>query len=341
MSDEHDELERLRALLKDPDPEVRGLTAVALARIDSPAATEILMDLLADPDDRVVCAAIQSLGERGEKSAVPALIGMLNHATYASVKCSVLSAFASIRDPRAFSAVVVQLFDAEDEVRRNAAAAIGYLGDKRALVPLYEMLGDNYAWVRANAALSIGALGDADSVDHLMDLLARETDDLVRADTLIAIGQCDPSKESLIVERLLDAGEQEKARVSACIVLAEMAERDTIVDEDMGAEALMGALADVTSPDEVRATAAWALGRLRSTPGITDALIASLRDPYRWVVFYALESLAIQHAVGALPALRAFKEERAAAAEAEDIKDPMIDHIDDAIAELEAALEQA
>lgn len=334
MPEEHDDLERLRGLLDDSDPAVRGLTAVALARVDSPAAVEMLMDLLDDSDPHVVCAAIQSLGERKETKAVPALIDMLNRSSEVNIKCSILSAFASIRDPQAFSSTVVQLFDAEDEVRRNAAAALGCLGDTRALEPLYEMLEDNYMWVRANAALSIGSLGEKASVDHLLDLLAAETDDTVRANTLIALGQCDPSRVSLIIERLLDDEEQEKVRVSACIALSEMSERGTLDDEDAAVTALIEVLSSGIASDEVRATCAWTLGRMYSTPTITEALIASLRDEYRWVVFYALESLAILHDTSALPALRAFREERDAAAV--DFNDPMIGHIDDAIAELEA-----
>ena len=333
MADAHDDLERLRALLSDPDPDVRGLTAVALARLAIPEARDMLMQLLADSDSRVVCAAVQSLGDRGDQSAVPALVDVLNRSQDVDVECSVLSSLAMLKDHRAFSAVVVKLFDADDEVRRNAAATIGYLKDKRALVPLYELLADDYSWVRANAALSIGTLGDVDSVDHLMDLLARETDDLVRANALIAIGQCDPSKEPLIVERLLDAGEQERARVSACIALAEMAEKDELEDEDAAVTALIDMLGDTDAPDEVRASSAWALGRMQPAPRITDAFLRSLHDEYRWVVFYALEGIALHKDTSALPALRAFRVERED--EHPDHVDALMPHIDDAIRELE------
>ena len=189
--DAHDDLERLHTLLRDPDPDVRGLAAVALAHVTLPEATGFLMELLSDPDPRVVCAAVQSLGDRGTTEAVPGLIDMLNRSSDVDVKCSILSTLAILKDHRAFSAVIVQLFDSSDEVRRNAAATIGYLGDRRALTPLYEILGDDYVWVRANAVLAIGTLGDVESATRLLTLLETESDGLVRAN-IPSFGACDP-----------------------------------------------------------------------------------------------------------------------------------------------------
>ena len=72
-----DDFARLRTLLDDSDPDVRGMVAVALANIAGPQATDMLLELAGDADPRVACAAVQSLGTRGEERSVPVLIRLM------------------------------------------------------------------------------------------------------------------------------------------------------------------------------------------------------------------------------------------------------------------------
>ena len=101
----------------------------------------------------------------------------------------------------------------------------------------------------------------------------------------------------------------------------------------------LGTLGCADAPDEVRASCAWALGRMKPSRSISEALVASLHDGYRWVVFYALESLALHRDASVLPALRTIRAEREIAER--DTVDDVIPHLDDAIAELEKTSENA
>ncbi len=320
-------INRLRELLRDSDSDVRGMTAVALARVGDPQATDLLLELLKDSDRRVAIAAIQSLGEREDKKATPCLLELV-HSDDPDIVCSVIAALALLRDERAFNAVVTALFDVNDEVRRNAAAAIGRLGDLRALVPLYEALKDPYKWVRGNAALSIGMFAQTSSTSCLLDAFATEADEDVRGNIIIALGACDTTKTSMICDLLQDHAESERLRVSAAITLANLVGSDKIADEEQVRLALIAAMEDKDANDEVRAACAWALGRTTQHGSTTDALLAVLDDEYRWVVLYAVESLALLKDPRSVAPLQEFKE-----AHADD--DELVEHIDAAILELE------
>ena len=60
-------------------------------------------------------------------------------------------------------------------------------------------------------------------------------------------------------------------------------------DPCMGETALLQLLGG--ADDELRATAAWALGHLPHSDEAVTALISALEDPYEWTVRYAVEAL--------------------------------------------------
>ncbi|MDO4850621.1 MAG: HEAT repeat domain-containing protein [Actinomycetota bacterium] len=323
-----DDFARLRTLLDDSDPDVRGMVAVALANISGPQATDMLLELAGDADSRVVCAAVQSLGARGEKRSVPVLIRLMQR-DETDVKCSALAALAQVADPQAFPAVVTAMFDVDDQVRRNATAAIGRLGDKRALEPLYEMLHDGYRWVRANAALSLKALADPGSAAPLAMQLDEEDDDLVRGNLLMALMSCDGGRYPLLVTFLNDPDEGEKTRVAAALAMPDAASALPEVSSEAMLTALARQVNAAGAPDEVRAACAWALGRMPHRGSSIDALCDALDDPYEWTVLYALESLALLKDVRAEGRIRAFR-----SMHEDDGK--LVEHVDAALKELEA-----
>lgn len=327
-----DDFSQLKNLLENSDPDTRGMAAVALGQIQDPQAVDVLIDLLEDKDTRVVCAAAQSLGAQGDGRAVPALIPLMQ-TDDVEVRCSVLSAFALIADERAFATVITAMFDIDDQVRRNATAAIGRLGDKRALEPLYEMLDDDFSWVRANAALSLHALADARAVPYLEKRLAVEDDDMVRGNLILALGECDAANVPRVIEFLIDDGESDKVRVSAAITLANLAEEERIADEAAARDALIALLLDSSRADEVRAGCAWSLGRFKPHASSVEALCSVLEDDFRWLVFYALESLALLGDTSVMERLERLREEHSDDSE-------LVEHVDGTLQELGADLSE-
>ncbi|MFM7036526.1 MAG: tRNA epoxyqueuosine(34) reductase QueG [Planctomycetaceae bacterium] len=72
-------------------------------------------------------------------------------------------------------------------LRRNAAIVLGNLRDQSALPELRAALCDEEPLVRGAAAWALSRLGDADSLQLLMDCLAREQDPTVREELELAI----------------------------------------------------------------------------------------------------------------------------------------------------------
>lgn len=307
------QLEHLISMLDDPDPETRAMVAMGLGRIGDVQAVNPLTGLLSDNTDRVRTAAIFSLGEIGSVTAIEPLMALIQDNS-AEVRAAVIMALSQMPDPRAFAPIVISLFDADDEVRRNAAAAIGNLADERALEPLLECLKDPYYWVRANAAWSLGKLKIDAAAQPLIDLFAIEDDDVVRANVLTALGNlATPEAMDAVMAALQAESNSDKTRIAAMLAIADHC--DTIdvpcVLDERQLGSISAVIVDVlrkAPEDELRATAAWSLGRLPLAEGMADALIAALSDEYEWVRYYSVESLALLGIVEAEPEIRRLME---------------------------------
>jgi HEAT repeat protein len=150
-------------LLSDKDEFVRQETSYALGKTRSRAAVSPLSELLlGDKDDGVRGAAAVALGEIGDSAAVSSLTHVLDpqFAQPASapgkkkkskkikkeanrfVLRAVAHSLGQIKSSAAVPTLVALLQDtnAEDDVRREAAVALGAIGDQSALPALREVL---------------------------------------------------------------------------------------------------------------------------------------------------------------------------------------------------------
>jgi len=133
------------ALFKDSandDPRVRRYLALALGRLGDRAAVPALRETL-DPnaaDSETVIYSIWALGTIGDPAAVPDLarFAASEDRGYRKAAVHALGAFAT--DQAAHAALVTALTDATDDVRWNAAIALGRGGDPAAAPVLLQML---------------------------------------------------------------------------------------------------------------------------------------------------------------------------------------------------------
>ncbi len=124
----------LIAALTDEDLGVRCAVIEALARIRDEGTTEPLIGLLTDENEEVRCAAIRALGWMGDAQAVQPLRAVLGQHPY--VVANALSRFGAA----AIELLVSALGEANPDVRRAAAWALGKIGDLTAVQPLVAML---------------------------------------------------------------------------------------------------------------------------------------------------------------------------------------------------------
>ncbi len=141
---------------------VREEIAAALALLGGAQAERALFELLADPDDDVVDAALAALERAGAETLVATLFEMLSHDD-ADVRATAARALTDRAAAEVVDVLLPLLADAHPAVRASAAEALaGREPDAqrivRALVPL---LADPAASTRGGAARSLVSFGGA------------------------------------------------------------------------------------------------------------------------------------------------------------------------------------
>ncbi len=189
--------------LKDADPEVRALACEALARTGATDAVGAIFSLLADPNGRVLyaaMAAIQSLGSREtEKLAIAgahsndprvrgAALRIITYFGFASAMDEILGALSDpdervrditiqglpfMDDPRALEALLAAAKSPLDRTRAAAMRSLGQCnGDLRVSAYLLKGITDANPWVRYYACQALGRLAFEPATDALIRSLA-------------------------------------------------------------------------------------------------------------------------------------------------------------------------
>ena len=174
--------------------------AVALAKLGDERAIPTLVNALND-DSRWVrdnaAEALKTLVELGDSRALPPLMNVLN---YGEIKCDAAQALAKLGQ-QGISTLINALNDLDDEVRNNAAFALGESEDSRAIPALINALNnDNSSSVQANAAKALAKLGEQ-GVSALINAF-NDLDDEVRRYALFALGE---SGDNRAVPTLINA----------------------------------------------------------------------------------------------------------------------------------------
>jgi HEAT repeat protein len=158
----------LKALQTDRHAEVRRVCAELLGELAQPQAAVGLASALHDRSKLVRRAAVGSLSQLDDMTAVPELVGVL-------------------------------LGDADSYVRWDAAKALAALSAYDAIPALIEALtADENSYVRYAAATALGKMGDSDVVDPLSTALLRDDNSYVRYAAARVLGS--------FLERTVDPG---------------------------------------------------------------------------------------------------------------------------------------
>ncbi|HSB46542.1 MAG TPA: HEAT repeat domain-containing protein [Candidatus Bilamarchaeum sp.] len=181
----------------------------------------------------------------------PAAYGLRNEAVAAVVEIS-------RREPAVIDALIRALGDRRENVRMNAAKALGRIGDVRAVPGLIDIVsrdGDEYA--RMAAAEALGNIGDVRALPALIDRVSgrggSETGWRSIAAAAEALGRLRDGSAAPALRAAL-ASESEVVRMAAATSLGILGDRPSV-------PALGRVLASDTYPS-LRAAAALALGRI-------------------------------------------------------------------------------
>ncbi len=131
-------------LARGKDTAARMEAAKLLGASKDHGALEPLLAALRDPTRDVRWAAIEALGDLGDRRAVEPLVQYLRRAeTYRWGKRLVANALGAIGDPKAAEPLLSLLADSDPFVRRAAAIALLRIGDPRALPRVADLLRDS------------------------------------------------------------------------------------------------------------------------------------------------------------------------------------------------------
>lgn len=205
-----------------------------------------------------------------------------------------LMRLASLRHPDASRVAVSALDDSAAIVRATASGAVQWLPPEEGAAALLPLLGDKDEFVRQEAAYALGRTKSRSAVTALIELLAKDKKDGVRGAAVVALGQIEDEAAVVSLAQLLSPQtslpgakvRKEKNDFvlrAAAVSLGQIGSRAAL-------PALVAALEEERTIDDVRREAARALGRIgdpAAEPALRKVLMA--RDAY--LSFAAYEAL--------------------------------------------------
>lgn len=151
----------IRALLDDPDRDVRATALNALAQLDAEDEERLLRQALEDEDGFVRATAAKLLADLGSRDNADVLAEHLLGDPDPLVRQRAAEALAVLGGEPAIVALVRALDDPMQPVRLAVVEGVLDLAPGRAIDPLVRMLAEDGAWeIRVRAARALGASGD-------------------------------------------------------------------------------------------------------------------------------------------------------------------------------------
>jgi len=226
------EIQRIKELMGDRDPEVRREAIYSLMNIeDQSLSLPLLIDAFSDADWRVRKSAIEViLSIRGEdvikalidtlysenanqrNSAIEALIALEAEATEhlirafetddQDVRKFIIDIFGVTGDPRALPVFMKAIHDEDENIQAAAVEHLGNLKSVEVVDTLISVLKGDNIWLSFHAIEALGKIGDDRAVDMLVSLLEERP---LRKSIIKALGQIGrPDSLSHVVPYLRD-----------------------------------------------------------------------------------------------------------------------------------------
>jgi HEAT repeat protein len=270
----------LADLVRDPDPHVREAAASGLGVIASPETPPLIEVALSDPEPAVRKAGVLNLPNLREEDQ-KRLSLVMSEDRDLSVLSALLETLADDRMERAFSRdlasrIVLKAPESMDLLRTIAVLVRRgrlVLAAEPTAIPVWagrlwpDLLRDSDPMIRAGAAKCVGLTSQRTTSPRIIELLARDPVDHVRASAAAALGRLGGDEA---VEALIRALSDREAvvRASAVVALGRLGDVKAV-------GALIRALSD--RAPWVRAHTAETLGRLGDVKAV-EALIRALSD---------------------------------------------------------------
>lgn len=182
-------VQALIGALKDSNVEVRRAAVRSLSNFEDRSAIPALREALRDSDAEVRANAVEALGDlhdAGSADVIAALIKDPNR----DVRSHAIEALTELDLTAAPAALLDALRDSDAEVRHQAVHAVGHFEDARAVPMLRTLLDDPNADVREGAVEALGEIRNEEAIQALIVAL-KAKDPKVRQAAADALGKRD------------------------------------------------------------------------------------------------------------------------------------------------------
>jgi HEAT repeat protein len=161
-------VEQIRALLDDPDRDVRATALNALVGLAVSDAAELTLRGLDDADGFVRATAAKLLGDLGEAEHAGVLAAVLVQDADPVARQRAAESLVRLGGERALQALARGLADPMERVRMAAVQGVAELDPAHATDDLVRLLHEDAVWeIRAEAAHALGLTGNPEVVAEL------------------------------------------------------------------------------------------------------------------------------------------------------------------------------
>jgi serine/threonine-protein kinase len=164
------ELERVVALLRDPEIDVQNRAIDLLIRANDPETIRHLIEILKDENEYARRAAVEVLNEVGDAKSVKYLLQAIKDDDW-WVRSRAGDALGKIGGPKVIDAVLQLVRDKDDDIRRTAIEILNQTKDERAVNHLIDATRDPDWWVSERAVDALAEIGSKRALPRLQEML--------------------------------------------------------------------------------------------------------------------------------------------------------------------------
>ncbi len=184
-------IEKVAALLQDPDLEVQNKAVDVIVKINHPETVKYLVAALKDESEYTRRSAVEVLNEIGNPDSVKDLLSAIKDDDW-WVRARAGDALAEIGGPKVVNSVLELIKDKDEDIRRTAIEILNATKDENAVDTLITATDDSDWWVRERAVDALAQIGSEKALPKLISMLGKNVKtDAVVVRALGKIGNAD------------------------------------------------------------------------------------------------------------------------------------------------------
>jgi len=235
----HINIEKVAALLQDPDLEVQNKAVDVIVKINDPETVKYLVTALKDESEYTRRSAVEVLNEIGNPDSVKDLFEAIKDDDW-WVRARAGDALAEIGGPKVVNSVLELIKDKDEDIRRTAIEILNAIKDESAVEALIKATDDSDWWVRERAVDALAQLGNKKALPKLLEMLGKNH----KSDTVIvrAIGKLGDAGVISKILPMLNRPERE-VQVEAIKAISHLA-------DEGHADTIRGVLQEIKKSDD-------------------------------------------------------------------------------------------